>query len=141
MVESKRKARLQPYDKLLKSFQYSNALDAVLEGPPRPVLIVSMIEELIHRDGLHAALSGRDEQSLQPIVCFLLRYICNPRYAQLLISVTDLILDIYSAVVGQSLMIGELFDKLKMKLEREIELETQFSELVGVLDTIMAGSI
>ncbi|KAI8929897.1 WD40-repeat-containing domain protein [Entophlyctis helioformis] len=139
-VEFKRRARIQPYDKLLKSFQYANALDAVLTGPPRPNVIISMLEELIHRDGLRIALSGRDEVTLQPILWFLVKYICNPRYTSLLVDVSSTILDIYSAVLGQSLVIEGLLQNLKRKVREEMQVQNQFGEILGLLDTLMAMS-
>ncbi|KAJ1328310.1 hypothetical protein BSLG_010042 [Batrachochytrium salamandrivorans] len=136
-IESKRKARLQSYDKLLKGFQYANALDAVLEGPPKPLLIVSMLEELIHRDGLRVALAGRDEHTLQRILSFLMKYITNPRYTLLLSDVSNIILDIYSIVLGHSPVIEELLQKLKFKLREEIQLEYKLGEVMGLMDTLM----
>ncbi|KAL2917963.1 U3 small nucleolar RNA-associated protein 15 [Polyrhizophydium stewartii] len=139
-IESKRRARLQTYDKLLKSFQYANALDAVLTGPPKPLLIISMLEELIHRDGLRIALAGRDERTLQPILSFLMKYINNPRYTALLVDVTNIILDIYAGVLTHSLVIAELLQKLKFKVREEIGVEYQLAEVMGLMDTLMAMS-
>ncbi|EGF77898.1 hypothetical protein BATDEDRAFT_91149 [Batrachochytrium dendrobatidis JAM81] len=140
-IESKTKARLQSYDKLLKGFQYANALDAVLEGPPKPLLIISMLEELIHRDGLRAALAGRDEHTLQRILSFLMRYISNPRYTVLLTDVSNTILDIYSLVLGHSQIIGELLKKLKFKVHEEIQLDYRLGEVIGLMDTLMSMSV
>lgn len=45
-----------------------------------PNITFSLCRELIHRDGLHQALSGRDEVSLAPILRFLSRHIADPRW-------------------------------------------------------------
>jgi U3 small nucleolar RNA-associated protein 15 len=42
--------------------------------------VFSVITELIHRDALHTALSGRDDLALAPILRFLLRHIADPRF-------------------------------------------------------------
>ena len=129
-MTSKSKAKLAPYEKFLKKFEYQNALNAALEVwrwdrsccglrlqlPDRccdllpavrrcrkrlcysccdlsqtrdPIVIVSLIEELRLRDGLTLALSGRDETTLEPLVAFIAKYITHPRYAALLIGITD----------------------------------------------------
>ncbi|KAJ7507862.1 WD40 repeat-like protein [Mycena galericulata] len=60
-VESRRAKRLRDYDRLLKSFKYSAALDSVLRKQVPPTTTFSLIQELIHRDGLRIALAGRDD--------------------------------------------------------------------------------
>jgi U3 small nucleolar RNA-associated protein 15 len=56
------------------------------------MLIHAMIDELFHRDGIRIALSGRDEESLEPILLFIQRYITNPAYQTILIDLTNVIL-------------------------------------------------
>ena len=56
---------MRKYDKLLKSFQSSKALDAVLEPHIRlytPEVTVAVMQELNRRGTLRSALAGRDEK-------------------------------------------------------------------------------
>ncbi len=62
------------------------------QGQFRPVVVVSLLNELVQREGLQIALSGRDDQALKPILEFASRNISNPRYTSLLISVAEVIL-------------------------------------------------
>ncbi|KAK2184547.1 hypothetical protein NP493_261g01017 [Ridgeia piscesae] len=65
---------LAKYDKYLKAFRYTQTLDAALSFRVRihtPHVTVSVIVELIRRDGLRGALAGRDEKSLTSIIKFL----------------------------------------------------------------------
>ena len=55
-----------------------------------------MITELVRRDGLVAALSGRNEDGIVPFLAFLHKYITNPAYSSILI-------DVGSVVLGMSL--------------------------------------
>lgn len=91
VVERTRKTRLNQYDKYLKSFEYHNALDEVLRLRNTNVT-AAMLQELIHRDGLESALSGRDDVGLEPLVSFLIRHINQPRYTPLLVDVADVLL-------------------------------------------------
>eukprot|EP00743_Colponemidia_sp_Colp-15_P003436 GILK01003710.1.p1 GENE.GILK01003710.1~~GILK01003710.1.p1 ORF type:complete len:535 (+),score=87.61 GILK01003710.1:42-1607(+) len=138
-VESKRKVRLGEFDKFLKKFQYLNALDAALETR-QPVVVVSMLQELIQRDGLKIALSGRDELTLEPLLSFLIKHITNPRYAALLIDVSNVLFDLYAPVMGQSMVVDEMFVRLQSRIAGEVRLQKQMYGLLGVLDMLMSAA-
>jgi hypothetical protein len=73
-------------------------------------------------------------------VNFLLYNITNPRYSSLSITTTHKVLDIYSAVIGQSDVIDELLLKLQAKLEREIQYQKELVQLTGALDVVSPSS-
>lgn len=56
-VAKQKRIQLKAYDRLLKSFQYREALDAAV-ATGRPEIISSLVEELATRSGLPAALGG-----------------------------------------------------------------------------------
>eukprot|EP00123_Amoebidium_parasiticum_P010908 comp20402_c0_seq1/m.25821 comp20402_c0_seq1/g.25821 ORF comp20402_c0_seq1/g.25821 comp20402_c0_seq1/m.25821 type:complete len:495 (-) comp20402_c0_seq1:402-1886(-) len=138
-VEPARKKKLKPYDVFLKKFEYGNALDAAL-ATKRPVIIASVVEELQHRGGLKIALSGRDESSLEPVLTFLERNVINPRFSNLLIDICHIVLDIYTPVMGQSMVIDNLLLKLRGRLAAEVEFQKKMFELMGALEILMAGA-
>ncbi|KAF8975634.1 snoRNA-binding rRNA-processing protein [Entomortierella lignicola] len=139
-VESQKKRRLREYDRYLKAFQYGNALDACLRTNQPAVTTVSLIQELVHRDGLRQALSGRDDISLEPLAQFLVRNINNPRYTSLLVDVTMIMIDMYTAVLGQSPLIDELFMRLRAKVKLEISFQKQLLSVVGSMEMLFAKS-
>ncbi|KAF9358285.1 snoRNA-binding rRNA-processing protein [Mortierella sp. AD094] len=139
-VESQKKRRLREYDRYLKAFQYGNALDACLRTNQPAVTTVSLIQELVHRDGLRQALSGRDDISLEPLAQFLVRNINNPRYTSLLVDVTMIMIDMYTAVLGQSPLIDELFMRLRAKVKLEIAFQKQLLSVVGSMEMLFAKS-
>ncbi|EOD39299.1 hypothetical protein EMIHUDRAFT_77738, partial [Emiliania huxleyi CCMP1516] len=75
--------KLSGFDKALKGFRYHEALDAALLNGAADV-VVGVIEELVQRNGLRIALHGRDQQTLQPLVGFLVRNITRPPHAHVL---------------------------------------------------------
>ena len=75
----------------LKSFHYHEAFDAALKDGS-PEVVVSVVEELVQRNGLRIALQGRDHHTLQPVVAFLARQITSPPFSQVLIGVANLLL-------------------------------------------------
>jgi U3 small nucleolar RNA-associated protein 15 len=95
VVENTRRQRLKKYDQYMKSFQYSNALDEVLKTNSQNVVVVAaLLQELIHRDGLKQAITGRDDVTLEPLMRFLIRHIHHPRF-------TNLIVDVAEVVIGK----------------------------------------
>ena len=63
VVEQQRKKRLHPFERYLRKFEYRNAVDAAIKTN-RPLVIVSLLLELAHRQALPAALSGMDDVQL-----------------------------------------------------------------------------
>uniref|UniRef100_A0A8D0BFP5 U3 small nucleolar RNA-associated protein 15 homolog n=1 Tax=Salvator merianae TaxID=96440 RepID=A0A8D0BFP5_SALMN len=132
---------LKKYDKLLRSFQVSKALDAVLEGPVRknpPEVTVAVMQELKRRGTLRNALAGRDEKQLSILLSFLIRYVTDSRFAPVLIDVAENIIDIYMPVVGQSSVIDKQFLKLQNLVEKEIDLQEELLEVLGMMDALFA---
>ena len=138
-VVVKKKAKLRPYDKYLKSFQFQMALNAVLDMKTS-VVTVSLLEDLNARGALQVALSGRDEETLAPLLEFLMKNITNPNYSTLLIDITNRVLDMYTPILGQSEVIDELFVKLRAKVATEVKLQKELQSLTGMISLIM-GSI
>eukprot|EP01038_Epipyxis_sp_PR26KG_P016565 gene16565-22613_t len=135
-IETERQAKLQPYEKLLKNFNYQKALNNVLLTK-NPIIIVTLLEELCRRNGLTIAISGRNEVSLEPLLSFIAKYINNPKYSKLLIQVMERILDLYAGTIGQSDMIDELFMKLQKQVKFEIGLQREIFTVLGSLDCII----
>ena len=134
-----KKRKLRKFDVALKQFRYSDALDEALETRI-PQVVVAVMEELGKRRGLSIALSNRDEESLEPILSFTVRYISRPRFAALLIGVANKLIDIYGDVKGQSEMIDELFEKLKNQVKAESRAQKMLFRVVGQLDAILTAA-
>ena len=94
----------------------------------------------MRRNGLRIALSGRDEVTLEPFVAYLIKYISNPRYTKLLLDVSQCLFDSYGGVLGQSVVIDELFTKLRNRLVAEIQFQKELMTLLGSLDVIITNS-
>ncbi|KAK3098153.1 hypothetical protein FSP39_016684 [Pinctada imbricata] len=142
VVEHKRREQLTKYDKFFRKFNYSRALDASLDIRVRsmhPEVTVSVIQELIKRDGIRSALAGRDEKSLTIIVRFIQKNIGNPRLMPILVDVTNLLLEIYSCQIGHCSAVDTILLKLKETVDQEIMYMKQFMELMGSMDTVFAA--
>ena len=133
--KSRKKINLQKYEKYLKKFQYKNALDAALEKND-PDVIVSLIEELIQRSSLEIALSNRSEDELILFLNFLIWKISDYRFADLLVEVAKILIDMYSWIIGHSSKVLKKFEDLYAKVDSEIDEQKQMISVKSKLDTI-----
>mmetsp|Transcript_11487 Transcript_11487/g.19896 ORF Transcript_11487/g.19896 Transcript_11487/m.19896 type:complete len:719 (-) Transcript_11487:2256-4412(-) len=131
-----KKQRLAEYDVFLRKFRYGDALDAVL-AKRQPLAVIAVIEELGKRRGLTIALSNRDEETLDSILSFTIRFIDNPQYTSHLIGVAHILCDIYGSLRGQSAVVDELFAKLKEKVTNECSVQRMLLRLLGQIDYVM----
>jgi U3 small nucleolar RNA-associated protein 15 len=103
-------------------------------------MVVAVVEELDRRDGLQVALRGRNSTTLEPFLRFIVAYVANPRYSSVLISVANIVLDMYSLVVGQAAVIDGLLRKLASKVQSELVLQQQLLKLQGLMEMLLAGT-
>ncbi|XP_062468424.1 U3 small nucleolar RNA-associated protein 15 homolog isoform X1 [Pezoporus occidentalis] len=133
---------LRKYDKLLKSFDSSKALDAVLEPSIRlhtPEVTVAVMQELHRRGTLKSALAGRDEKQINLLLTFVARRVIEPRFTSILVTVADMITDIYQPVLGQSAIVDRQFLRLQEAIGKEIDYQGELLEVLGMMDTLFAS--
>ncbi|RKP06605.1 putative U3 small nucleolar RNA-associated protein [Thamnocephalis sphaerospora] len=138
VVEARRVKKLAAYDKYLRSFQYGNALDAALSGRHQATIVVSLLQELIHRGGLKMALSRRDDVALEPLLRFLCKTLPRPRYTSILMHVAERVLDIYEPVLTESPLTAGLLSKLKVAVHQEVRQQQELVRLMGSLEMVLS---
>lgn len=57
-----------------------------------PSVTFSLIQELVHRDGVRIALSGRDDVLLEPILQLLIKHLSDPRFGTMVGSVAGVVI-------------------------------------------------
>lgn len=57
-----------------------------------PTTASSLIQELVHRDGLRIAFAGRDDVPPESILQLLVNYIADPQFGNLASSVASIVL-------------------------------------------------
>jgi U3 small nucleolar RNA-associated protein 15 len=134
-----RKPKLKAHDKLLKGFAHGAALDAALSNGV-PVVVASVLQELMARHALGQALEGRGEAELQPLTTFLAKYVSHPRYASLCVDVAHTVVDLFAPLVGTSPRLAAVLARLQARLRGELEVGADLLRLQGALDALMAAS-
>lgn len=138
------KERLQKHDAHLRRYEYSKCLDSVLVRERMnkyPEILVSVMQELIHRKGLHRAFAGRGEKSLNLIIGFISRHIGEYRFMRVLTDAAMILLDVYENEIME--LPGSVRTRLLLladSLKREVALTYDLLELQGSLDLLMAAS-
>lgn len=78
--------------------------------------------------------------SLQPILRWLTKYLPDPRYVIVAVEVAVLVIDLYSAHLGQSPDIDRLIKGLHARVRKEVERVQQACQIRGMLGLLMATS-
>lgn len=139
VVPEKEKKMFASYDQYLRNFQYSKALDAALKAK-KPEIGVSVIQELIRRGGIKAAIAGRDEKSINPLVKFLVRYIGDPRFSRTLLDIAIMFVNIYSTNLNENMEMINQFNKLRTVIDKELSYVEETMEVLGVVNCIINSS-
>jgi len=134
--KTKKQRKLNKYNHALKQFRYAEALDEVL-STRHPKNIAGVLEELGKRRGLTHALSNRDEETLEPLLRYVTRYIKKPEYTSMLVGVAHILIDIYGDVAGESEEIDGLFRKLRHQIQLECKSQRCLMFLMGQIEASM----
>lgn len=111
VVHEEMKETMSRHDACLRKFEYSKALDCVMTSyvvNKAPHVTVALMQELVRRQGLKQALSGRDGKSLVNILKFLNRYVGSIQFGRVLLYVTNVLM-------GNILMFFSLINFLLLK--------------------------
>ena len=135
--DRKKRKREQPWEHDLRKARYSAALDQVLASSDKTAQLTLFVA-LRHRSALRAALQGRDEETLQPVLRWIHKHITEPRLVQLSVELAMNVLDIYSGNLGQSAQIDKLVERLHRRVRDEVEMAQQAWQTKGMLDMLKA---
>ncbi|KAI4145846.1 MAG: hypothetical protein LQ340_006145 [Diploschistes diacapsis] len=133
---SGKRKNLKQWEHALRNANYTRALDLAL-ALRDPVIAATALTALRHRSAMRAALSGRDEATLQPVLEWVRKHMIDPRYVSLCVEVGTLILDIYSSVIGQSKEVDRLIARLHKQTRKEVEGAHQAWQTDGMLSLLM----
>lgn len=120
----------------LHNASYAAALDAALAEKDSIAAVTTLIA-LRHRSALRAALSGRDEVSLQPVLRWLNKHVIDPRLVALCADVGANLLDLYATNMGASKPVDDLMRHLHSRVRQEVDRAQQAAQTEGMLGLLM----
>lgn len=135
-----RRKKEQPWQSDLRHGRYAAALDGVLDtaAPDHSKLnVLTLLVALRHRSALRAALEGRDEGSVAPVLGWICNHIIDPRYRAACVDVGLHLLDLYSEHVGASDELAAGFKTLRKRVGQEVEKSQVAAQTGGMLEALM----
>jgi U3 small nucleolar RNA-associated protein 15 len=140
-VEKAKKVQLEKHDRLLRKFEYSQALSTVLSRHcmnRTPEVTVALMQELMRRQGLETAFANRSQDSIGRILTFFNKYLSDSRFTRTLIDIVNIFLNVYEdSFHTLTPEIQRLIIQLHRRIKQEEELTLEFLKLQGELDIIM----
>ena len=136
----KKRTREKPYDRLVRKFEYSSALNAALDTK-QPAVVVNVLRELQKRgnDAVKSALKNRTDASLENLMSFLIKYVASPKYALVLVDVCGSVVELYESSLGLNMVVDELFVRLQKALAEELALQEALLRVRGTLDLVLSS--
>lgn len=139
---SRKKER--PWQSDLRHARYARALDQVLDKSnpeSTPLNVLTVLLALRHRSAVRDALENRDEETVQPILRWTCKYICDPRYVSVCVEVGLHLLDLYAEYVGGSAQLHKGFRELQSRVKDEVEMAQIACQTNGMLESMMLGAM
>lgn len=127
--------QLRRIDRCFKEFNYREALDVSLRHPSI-ALFVSCIRELLRRDALQVAFSGRTEVELVAVLKIIDRHFISPRYASILFQLLDFVVMNFGHEISSSRALESSFRRLHGRVKTELLVQDLLSKLKGGLRLI-----
>merc|ERR1712240_724253 len=131
------------HDFLLRKFEYSRALDAVLKpyvARRKPEYTYSLMMELVRREGLKGALAGREEKQLCSVLQFVNRFLADSRFSRLCIHVCNIVIDLYLPHHGMTSRVDNLLREMMRRLDKEVNYLETLMELTGAVDVVLTSA-
>ena len=135
-LDNENRKKVTEYDFLLRKFRYGEVLDLAFETQ-RSEITLSIIQELVLRNGLKDALAGRDSLSICKVILWISAKIHNPKFSSTDFPLCALVVDMYSALASVNAELLEAFRGLLKEVEEEYLQQTLSMQVVGIVDFLM----
>lgn len=131
--------RLNPWDKSIRKFAFSDGLDQVLQTGNQ-AMSYSVVLDLRRKSGLRQALSNRDELGLLPVLQFLIKALGDSRMTLGVIDVAMMVLEIYGGGLNGSASLAMLMRRLSEKVNGEVEKAKEAVKMDGMLKMLFVSA-
>lgn len=130
--------KMKRYDKFLRKFRYADALKNALTTKDTQI-IVSLIEELIYRNGLEIAVKNLGEEEMGILLSFVYKKCDSANHQNMVFNVFEVALNwLRNFEKFDDEGINQILIKINEKLNRQEEIAKQASEITGMLELMEA---
>jgi len=155
VVRRRLREKLEPYDFYFKKFQHSKALDEALKYSVRvntPEVTLAVMEELMRRERLKAAIAGRTDNQVSVLLTFLTKNFSNMNFQSTVMDSIEVLMDTYGLCKAQGNdMTGPVdsefadeyprsisaLKKLMETIQSEVIMQKQFLKVSGMMEPIL----
>ena len=136
-VDAKLTKRLQKFDRLLRKFKYGEAIQEALVTK-NTTIILSIVEEIIYRNGLEKALEKCFGNVLLMLLQFVLKKIDSGNCQKFVMYLFGQILGHcdFKRASGEEERINDVLRKIEIKIGNEVEVVEKTLELKGILEAL-----
>lgn len=132
------KKKVPKWEAHLRSFRWSDALDAVLSSSNSTLEVrLLVLEELRRRGKIQRSLAGRDEASLEPFLRWSFKAIKDFRALPVVADFLSVILDMYGPLIEQSPILEQRVIELRSVLISEINVVEEAQRLQGMMELLV----
>ncbi|KAH6709871.1 hypothetical protein VD0002_g6320 [Verticillium dahliae] len=110
------------------------------DQPAAPLEVLTLLLALRHRSAVRAALEGRDERTVQPILKWVCAHVVDPRYVSACVEVGMHLIELYAEYAGGSADLADGFRLLRRRVGGEVEKAKAACETGGMVDGLILGA-
>jgi len=163
VVARRVKEKLKPYDYYFQKFDHSKALTEALKMHVRvktPEVTLAVMEELMRRQRLKAAVAGRTDREVAILITFLSKNFCNVNFNATVMDVIDVVVEVYVGLTpdavrgggGAAAAASSAFDdekfpesvaalkRLRENVSSEVAMKKQFLKVVGMMEPMLQAT-
>jgi len=130
------KEKIAAVRQLFVVFQYHKAMKLALYSR-MPEVILSTLEELLRRGALHVALSGHTDRTIVQLLRFAVERLDVPSLTDMLLTVLDLILNIYGEAASSSVFFHRELIIAHKRVGDALKSLRSMESTVGVMELIV----
>lgn len=130
------KKKLPLWERHLKQFRWSDALDAVLRSDVSGEQRQLVMEELKRRGKVRISLSGRDEGSLEPLLIYSVKALRDFRFLATVADFLACAFEMYGSLIESSPVLEAKVNEIKSALATEIAVAQDAQRIEGMLELL-----
>lgn len=132
----KNKKKLPLWERHLKQFRWGDALDSVLRSDVSAEQRQLIMEELKRRGKVRISLSGRDENSLEPLLRYTMRSLRDFRFLPTAADFLACTLEMYGTLIETSPALESKVTEIRNILATEIAVAQDAQRIEGMLELL-----
>ncbi|ROT41416.1 WD domain-containing protein [Sodiomyces alkalinus F11] len=124
-----------------KSKSKNDAAGGQPTEPAPPLEVLTLLLALRHRSAVRAAVEGRDERTVQPVLRWVSAHIVDPRYVGVCVEVAMHLIELYAEYASGSAELAAGFRTLRRRVTGEVEKAKVACETGGMVEGLVLGAV